>query len=124
PDKLLAYQEYWMGQLTTEQKVEQCLPYLVRAGRIPEPVDEASRQFVTRLVEALGDRLKLFSDILRYEEYFVADEELAYDPKAFEKRLIKAEDAAGLLRTFRDVLAGAEPFDAARLDSLLHDWVA
>lgn len=124
PDKLLAYQEYWMGQLSTDQKVEQCLPYLVRAGRIPEPVDEASRQFVTRLVGALGDRLKLFSDILRYEEYFVADEELTYDEKAFEKRLRKPDDAAELLRAFWPVLATAEPFEAGRLEKMLHEWVA
>jgi glutamyl-tRNA synthetase len=123
PDKLLAYQEHWMGQLSTDEKVEQCLPYLVRAGRISDPVDEATRSFVTRLVEALGERLKLFSDILRYEEYFVDDEELTYDEKAFEKRLRKPDDAAGLLRAFRDVLAKTERFDATNLERLLHEWV-
>jgi glutamyl-tRNA synthetase len=123
PDKLLAYQEHWMGQLSTDEKVEQCLPYLVRAGRISDPVDEATRSFVTRLVEALGERLKLFSDILRYEEYFVDDEELTYDEKAFEKRLRKPDDAAGLLRAFRDVLEKTERFDATNLERLLHEWV-
>ncbi len=66
-----------MSQLSTDEKVAGCLPYLSESGWITEPVDDETRQFVTRLVEALGDRLKLFSDILRYDEYFVADEELA-----------------------------------------------
>jgi glutamyl-tRNA synthetase len=124
PDKLLAYQEYWMGQLSTDHKVEQCLPYLVRAGRITQAVDAPTRQFVTRLVEALDERMKLFSDILRYEEYFVGDDELAYDETAFEKRLRKPDDAAGLLRSFRYVLAETERFDATNLERLLHEWVA
>ena len=121
PDKLLAYQEHWMGELSTADKVPRCLPYLVQAGWVAEPVDEQTNQLVTRLIEALGDRLKLFSDVLRYDEYFVADEGLKYDEKAFEKRLVKPDDAAGLLRMFRDVLAETESFEAADLDRLLHD---
>jgi len=123
PDKLLAYQEHWMGQLSTDEKVAACLPYLIDAGRITDPVDDPARQFVTRLIEALGDRLKLFSDILRYDEYFVTDDELAFDEKAFNKWLRKPEDAANLLREFRGVLADAPQFDAESLDKLLHEWV-
>ena len=123
PDKLLAYQEHWMSKLSTDEKVERCLPYLVKAGRIDEPIDDEARAFVTRLIEALGDRLKLFSDVLRYEEYFVEDSALVYDEKAFAKRLRKPDDAAPLLRQFRDVLATTEAFDADSLDQLLHQWV-
>ncbi|MBL8848429.1 MAG: glutamate--tRNA ligase [Planctomycetaceae bacterium] len=122
-DKLLAYQEHWMGQLPLEQKVEQCLPYLVKAKRISEPVDAAARAFVARLVTALGERLKLFGDIVQYSEYFVADDILEYDEKAFDKRLTQDPAACGLLRGFRDRLAGAEPFDAATLESLLNAYV-
>jgi len=123
PDKLLAFQEYWMGQKSLEEKVEHCLPYLVKAGRIPAEPDEQTRQFVGRLIEALGDRLKLFSDILGYEEYFVADDEMTYDEKAFQKRLRKPEDAAPLLAEFREELAGCDDFSADALDKLLHEWV-
>ena len=124
PDKLLAYQEHWMGQLPLDEKVERCLPYLVRAKWISEPVEAATREFVARLISALGDRLKLFGDIVHYEEFFVADEALQYDEKAFEKRLRKPPEAAGLLRGFRDVLAASAAFDTAALEKLLHEWVA
>ncbi|MCA9077619.1 MAG: glutamate--tRNA ligase [Planctomycetaceae bacterium] len=123
PDKLLAYQEYWMGQRSVEEKVDACLPFLEKAGYIDSPIDAAEVRFVTHLVEALGDRIKLFSDILQYDEYFVSDADMTYDEKAFEKRLRKPEEAGMLLREFREELAAAKSFDADELDALLHEWV-
>lgn len=124
PDKLLAFQEYWMAQLTLEQKVDRCLPYLVQAGWVTDANDSATRQFVSRLVTALGDRLKLFGDILRYDEYFVADDALTYDEKVLDKRLRKPAEAARLLREFRSQLETASAFEAPDLERLLHDWIA
>ncbi len=123
PDKLLSYQEHWMGQLSTEEKVDACLPFLTKAKYIGHPIEAADVRFVTHLVEALGDRLKLFSDILQYVEYFVSDADLSFDEQAFEKRLRKPDEAAPLLREFREQLAGAKSFDADALDALLHLWV-
>ncbi len=122
-DKLLAYQEHWMGELSTEEKVDGCLPYLVKAKYICDPIDAADVRFVSHLVEALGERLKLFSDILQYDEYFVSDADMTFDEKAFEKRLRKPEEAGPLLREFRQQLAAADSFDADALDVLLHQWV-
>lgn len=123
PDKLLAYQEHWMGQLTLDQKVDGCLPYLVRAGWVKDEPDAATRDFVSRLITALGDRLKLFSDILLYDEYFVADDALAFDEKAFEKRITKAEDAVALLQAFAGELGSADNFTAASLHDLMQRFV-
>lgn len=124
PDKLLAFQEHWMSRLTTDQKVDRCLPFLVQAQYIAEPVAPQTRQFVARLIEALGDRLKLFGDILRYDEYFVPDDRLAVDEKVFDKRLRKPAEAAGLLRGFREVLATLDPFEAPAVERALHEFVA
>lgn len=123
PDKLLSYQEHWMGQLSLEEKVAGCLPYLTKAGRVNEPVSDEQRSFVSRLVGALGDRLKLFSDVLSYDEYFVADTELTRDEKAFEKRVRKPEDAVPLLREFREELATADRFEAESLERVMKAFV-
>jgi glutamyl-tRNA synthetase len=119
---MLAYQEHWMGQLTLEQKVEQCLPYLLKAGLIPELADD-SREFVTRLVTALGERLKLFSDIIAYDEYFVADDQLRYDEKAFDKRIRKAANAVELLKAYAAELGSVDSFDVGSLDKHMHAFV-
>ncbi len=59
------------------------------------------RAFVRRLIQALESRIKLASDILLYDEFFVADEAMTYDEKAFGKRIKDAPESIELLRSFR-----------------------
>jgi glutamyl-tRNA synthetase len=122
-DKLMSYQEHWMGQLSIDEKVGRCLPFLERAGYIQTPADEAAKDLTRRLVEALGDRIKLFSDILAYDEYFVADEALVYDEKALEKRIRKAAGAAELLKAYSDVLKSQTNFAAPTLEIATQKFV-
>lgn len=122
-DKLMSYQEHWMGKLSVEEKVGRCLPFLARAQYIKTPADDVAKALTRRLVEALGDRIKLFSDILTYDEYFVSDEKLVYDEKAFEKRIRKAEGAAELLRAYADVLKTQTDFTAPALEQATHKFV-
>ena len=123
PDKLLAFQEHWVAQRPLEERVDRCLPYLQRVGWIGETASNEERDYVQRLLVALADRIKVFSDIVGYDEYFVADDALTYDEKALEKRVRKSEVAVTLLRGFRDQLATTESFVAADLDALLHQFV-
>ncbi|WP_437227931.1 glutamate--tRNA ligase [Planctomicrobium sp. SH661] len=121
PDKLLSYQEYWMGQKTTQEKVAGCLPYLLKAGIINS--GDEHLEMLHRLVGSLGDRIKLFSDILAYEEYFVADENLQYDEKAFAKRIQQPERARELLASYRQVLADSQTFEAGPLEEAFKQWM-
>ncbi len=116
PDKLDSYQSHWMGQLSLDEKIAGCLPFLQKAGLCGTDVD---RDYLGRLITILADRLKIFSDILDYDEYFAADDAFAYDKKAFQKRLKNAPDAVALLRQFRDMLATITPFDAATTETSL-----
>lgn len=122
PKKLMAFQERHMLEVPVEEKVGLVLPYLEKAGLMPSD-DEAAGIKVRRIVEAAGDRIKVAGDIVDYADFFTADDALSYDEKAFEKRLRKSEDAADLLKKLREVLAGAEAFDAASLDRLVHGFV-
>jgi len=122
PKKLMAFQERHMLEVPAEEKVGLVLPYLEKAGLVPRG-DETATIKVRRIVEAAGDRIKVAGDILDYADFFKPDNELSYDEKAFEKRIRKAEDAADLLKKLREVLAGAEAFDAASLDRLVHGFV-
>lgn len=123
PDKLLAYQEYWMGQRSLEDKIALCLPYLEQAKQIAAPATPEQRLFVGRLITALGPRLKLLSDILGYEEYFVTDEALVYDEKGFQKRVRDDAQAVPLLRDLIPVLQASTDFTAPALDREIHAWV-
>jgi glutamyl-tRNA synthetase len=122
PQKLSAFQLRHMQQLPIKQKVAMVLPFLQKAGYAasPPPCDTAPR--LTKIVEAAADRIKTAGDILELTEFFIADDQLEYDEKAFGKRL-RADGAAELLRSFRDVLADAEPFDVHSCEAALRSFI-
>jgi glutamyl-tRNA synthetase len=123
PKKLFAFQEHYMQRRPLEERVELVLPFLEQAGLVASPPAEAVVSRVREVVRAAGDRIKVAGDILDYDFLFLPDDGLTYDEKAFEKRLRKPPEAAGLLARFRDRLASAERFDAAALEKLLEDFV-
>jgi glutamyl-tRNA synthetase len=108
PEKLGWMAGEYMRAAPLERKVEGVLPVLRRAGL------NADVAKVRRVVEACGDRLKIFSDILQYGAFFFRDPE--YDPKAVKQRLQK-EGIPALLREAAQVLAGAEPFEVTALEA-------
>jgi glutamyl-tRNA synthetase len=80
-------------------------------------------QKVRAILAAAGDRVKIAGDILEYADFFLADDRLRYDEKAFDKSL-RSPGAAELLARFRDRLAAADRYDAASLEALMHAFVA
>src|SRR5262249_20418245 len=113
PDKLWAFEDRAMRRVPVAEKVAKALPYLQRAGLVTTPAPAAAREKLAQIVEAAGDRIKVFGDVLDYAEFFQADDAFAYDDKAFEQRLRKQAAAAGLLRKFRGRPQGAPACDAA-----------
>ena len=124
PEKLQSYQQHWMNELPHEEKVAGCLAFLVQAGQVPDPPAEEDREFVGRMVTALGDRIRIFSDILGSEEFFVADDALTWDEKAFDKRLRRPERAAELLTAFRGVLAELGEWEPEPIEQAMRDFLA
>ncbi len=122
PDKLTSLQAHWIAESSSAERLERCLSYLVRAGLVSEPSDPEARQFVDSLLSAMGERLKVYSDVLDYDEFFVEDSDLVYDPKAVNKRLLK-DGVSGWLEEFRAELAAVEPFLAGELEELMKGWV-
>jgi glutamyl-tRNA synthetase len=124
PKKLMAFEERYMQALTLDERTALALPFLERAGWVAAPASEAERAKARAVVAAAGERLKVAGDILDYDELYVADEALRYDEKAWEKRLVKAPEAAGLLAALRGELATAADFSPAALEALCQAFVA
>ena len=124
PQKLSSVQDRCMRELPTKRKVPLMLSFLQRAGLVTDPPPCSVGERLTRIIDISGDRLKVAGDILPYADFFfVPDDKLAYDEKAFDKNL-RAPGAADLLTRFRACLPTAEPFDAPTLEKQLHDFVA
>ncbi len=123
PEKLMSYQEHWMGQKSLEEKVTGVLPCLQRAELISDSLSDDDLSYVGRVIVALDDRLKTFSDILQFDDFFMSDDDLQFDEKAIQKRLIKPDDALPLLKKLREKLATVESFDAVTTEAMLHQFI-
>jgi glutamyl-tRNA synthetase len=118
PDKLFWLEGEWMKTVPLAKKVEEVIPFLRKDGLISEPTDAPTRTRIEAVLNALGDRLKVYSDILKLGRYFFT-ETLTYDPDAIKKRLRK-EGVPALLRDLATLLATVEPFDVATLEQAIH----
>jgi len=121
--KLTAFQEHYMQQVPLDQKIGMCLPFLVRAKLIDEPVSGDTRELVLQVVQQAAHRIVVAGDILDYDYFFVSDDALGYDEKAFDKHLRKPADAKNLLRDLGQRLASLEPFDPPTLESAVKAFV-
>lgn len=119
PDKLYSFQGHWMKELPLDQKLAGCLPYLTQSGLLKEPVAEEQRKFVEAVIVALGDRLKVFSDILA-AAYFFRDD-FPFDEKNFDKR-VRKEGVPAHLAAFRKKLETVEPFTVPALEAALNAY--
>jgi glutamyl-tRNA synthetase len=122
PKKLWSFQDHYMQELSVDKKLDMTLPYLLRAGVIATPATAENRARLRQVIEAAGDRIKVAGDILDFEDFFRADDQLAYDEVGFEKQLRDDETAARLGR-FRTHLAAAPAFDPTALETLLQAFV-
>jgi glutamyl-tRNA synthetase len=122
-EKLVAFESRAMQQLPMKQRVARVVPFLQRAKLVAEPPPCDTAPYVTRILEAAGDRLKVAGDVLDFDDFFVPDDALNYDEAALEKRIKKSAEARYLLAKYRDALAAAEPFTPERLEQLTHAFV-
>lgn len=121
--KLQAFQERYMIALPVEDKVALCLPYLVKAGLVSDPTPEGMMQQVRDVVAGASERIKIAGDILDYADFFLPDDQVPVDDKAFEKRIGKPEKAGVLLTACKEHLAKQEAFDHKHLEQAIADFV-
>ncbi len=97
-----------------------CCRFLRLRGLVVEPLDAADRSRIESVIIALGDRLKVFSDILKLGRFFFT-RELGHDPDAVKKRLRK-EGVAAMLAELGQLLGRAVPYDPPTLEKAVHDY--
>jgi glutamyl-tRNA synthetase len=121
--KLGAFQLHYMQGLSVEQKTAGVLPFLAKMGWISRPASDDEIARIARIIQALGDRLKVFGDIVLQAPFFFGAEVVALDEKAFAKRLL-AEGATERLAAYRTWLATVrDPFDAGSLQQGTHEFL-
>lgn len=123
PQKLLAFQAHYMQSLPVKQKVTKVLPFVQKAGWVETPPPCSIGERLTEIATAAGERIVISGDILKFQEFFVEDDQLEIHPPDLEKHLLKAAGAAELLSEYRNELAQAASFQAADLEMQLKAFV-
>ncbi len=113
--KLYWLQGEYMDRVPTAEKIDQSLPYLRKAGLVGETVDAATRDRLAAVVEASGDRIKLFSDLVQFAGPLLKPTP-DYDPAAVAKSVAPNTD---VLRTFRDRLRAEKQWQPDVLEAVL-----
>jgi glutamyl-tRNA synthetase len=124
PQKLTAFQTRWMNLLSIDDKYAKVLPFLVKAGWVPENPTEDQASYIRRILASCSDRVKVAGDILQFDDFFVSDDQLVYDQAAWDKKFAGDANARALLADYRPVLASATTFEAAALESQLKEFLA
>ncbi|MDG3002560.1 glutamate--tRNA ligase [Paludisphaera mucosa] len=119
-DKLFWIEGEWMKSAPLGDKVAGAIPYLVAEGLATEPIDDATRAQLEAVILALGDRMKVFSDVVKMGRFFFSAD-VAFDPDAVKKRLRKP-GVPEMLRELDALLAATEPYDVATLEKAVHDY--
>lgn len=119
-DKLFWIEGEWMKQEPLAAKIEGAIPFLAAEGLVSDPIDDATRAKLEAVILALGDRMKVFSDVVKMGRFFFA-ETIAFDPDAVKKRLRKP-GVPEMLRELDALLAATEPYDLATLEKAVHDY--
>jgi glutamyl-tRNA synthetase len=122
-EKLVAFEARAMQQLPIKQRVAKVVPFLQRAKLIASPPPCDTAPYVTRILEAAGDRVKVAGDILDFDDFFVADDQLQIDEAVFDKRLRKPAGSIDLLTKYKEQLASVEPFETQPLEQMTHAFV-
>ncbi|MFM8570869.1 MAG: glutamate--tRNA ligase, partial [Pirellula sp.] len=123
PQKLLAFQARWMSKLDTKKKVAMVLPYLQKAGLVSTPPDCSISEHCTKVVQAAGDRIKVAGDILQFDEFFVPDDQLVYDPAGMDKRVHGEPQAIELLEEVRKLVESSDTWSVETLESQIKSMV-
>ncbi len=105
----------YLRRLPVEAREEGCLASLRTAGL--GEAGAADRAYLRRVIEAMAERIKLFSDFAPQAGFFFM-EEYPYDEKLVQKRLMKEGVLAGL-SDLRAAFAALPSFDAAAIEPAL-----
>jgi len=102
--------------------VEACLEAMRGAGLVDGPLPPERRDDIRRVVEVLGERIKVGHDIVAYGDFFFTDT-VSYEPDA-ARRYLTGSRTAEILRDLSAQVAETAELDAAQAERLVRALAA
>jgi len=122
-DKLTWLNGMYMRRLIeqdSERVVALTAEILQREGVIKGEITSELRAYVFRVIEVVGDRLKIGRDIIAYGDFFFRD--VVYDPVAVRQHL--SGTASPLLAAYAEALEALPVFERGAIEAALRDVCA
>lgn len=111
----------YMKMKSSEEKVDLVLSHLRRAGLVSE-VDENMRDYIRRVVELLGERLRVAKQVTELASYFFV-EKLEYD-QGIVSQMVSQHHVVPILKFLEDRLSKIEDFSSITIESVMRGLVA
>ena len=119
PQKLVAFQGRYMNDVPLKKKTPRCARFLEQANVINAPIECDQVAMLKQIIEAAGDRIAMAGDILNFDDFWLEDETLEYNDKAWQKRMVKPENAGFLIGELKKVLVEAPEYAAPDLETVI-----
>ncbi len=102
-----------------ERVVTLCEEVLKGAGILNGQITPETRAYIARVIDVLGDRIKVGRDILTYGDFFFTDG-VTYEPDAAKKYFTR-KDVAAMLAHLRERVERADRLDAAAVEAIVRE---
>jgi glutamyl-tRNA synthetase len=120
-DKLLWFNGIYLRNLTAAELARRCLPFLQKAGALPDPCPPERFEYLVQLMPLVQERMKLLTDVVEWTGFFLKDQIAAPSKEALIPKKLDQERTVLVLETLRTALSGvADEFTEADLETLLH----
>ncbi len=120
PDKFVWMNAQWIKTLPVAERVERVLPFLRSAGLVGEEVSPPERQYLERVLSAVGDRVKTLADVVEQAGFFLA-RDVTCDSISIDK-VLRAPRAGDTLADVGGLLAAAPDFEPATLEQIVRGY--
>ncbi|MGQ9603905.1 MAG: glutamate--tRNA ligase [bacterium] len=111
----------YMKRKSSEEKVDLVLSHLKGAGLVSE-VDQSMRDYIRRVVEVLGERLRIAKQVTELASYFFV-ENLDYDQEIVSQ-MVSQHHVVPILKFLEDRLSKIEDFSSISIESVMRGLVA
>jgi glutamyl-tRNA synthetase len=120
-DKLLWFNGVYLRGLTPEDLARRCLPFLQKAGVLPEPCSPEKLDYLAKLMPLVQERLKLLTDVVEWTEYFIRDVIPTPPQEALIPKKLDRAQTITVLKTMLSALSSiSDQFTATELETVLH----
>ena len=118
--KLEWFNSHYINQLSVSARTDAVIPFWQEEGLLINSTEK--RDWLENIVEAVGERLTTFQDIIPQTRYFFTDE-FAYDPKAVKKwwggSEEKREKTSEILTNLLQILEEVPTFDVETVETAI-----